>query len=281
MPSSFGSVTPLGIFGTPAAGAGTTPFPSAGNTLTANPATGGAAPGSGGETLTANPATGGAAPASVGGAPFAVAPVANQAPAAASASAAHYYEATLGPINNSGASGVAILAQEGNVLNVELEATGLTPNQTHMQHIHGFTNGQPSVAPTPTLDINHDGFVASTEAETVTGPELLDLTLNPQLAVQQHAGSESGGIYPTADANGVLHYQETFAFPSGAPAASVLQNLGNRAVELHGMNVPPGVDGMTSATYDPSMPVAFGLLHEITPSTFTFLSQALTNGNVG
>src|SRR5687768_9669915 len=49
------------------------------------------------------------------------------------------YKAYLSPLNNSGVSGMATLTLDGNMLTVMIEASGLTPNQVHPQHIHGFT----------------------------------------------------------------------------------------------------------------------------------------------
>lgn len=199
-------------------------------------------------------------------------------------SGAKLYEATLAPQNNSGAHGIALASQNGSTLTVDVEATGLTPLQTHSQYITGFPNGQPSSTPTLAQDTNHDGFVSAAEAQTVTGPALLGLSTDPNSAILNPIGSTPAGPYPTADANGVVHYHESFTFPfpfSATTAAVALQNIANSGVELRGLNVAVGVDGMTHAGFDPNLPVAFGLFHQVTESSLTSLENALAHPTVG
>ena len=50
------------------------------------------------------------------------------------------YYSELNQFNDSGASGTAMLMLDGDQLTVEIEASGLTPDQTHLQHIHGFSD---------------------------------------------------------------------------------------------------------------------------------------------
>ncbi len=196
-------------------------------------------------------------------------------------SGTQYYEAILTPDNNSGVSGTALVAQQGNTLDVTVNATGLTPNQVHPLHIHGFLDGRPSTVPTSANDFDHDGYINAFDSETAVGPVMLSLTDNPQLAVQS-LFTQSGDIFPTADAQGNLSYHETFNFNLSQEAQFVydlLQPLGSRYVELHGANVSAGTvagsTGPLSAGYHTSVPVAGGLLHPISTTEGQTLSQTL------
>ncbi len=200
----------------------------------------------------------------------------------ATSSSTAYYEATLSPANNSGANGLALIAQHDGTLNVTVDATGLVPNQMHPMHIHGFPNGQPSAAPTPANDTDHDGYINTSEAQAVAGPVLLSLTTNPQVAAQS-LGSQPGDVFPTADANGNLAYHETFDFNGSSQAQSVfnsLQPLGIRLVEIHGMTVPPGAvagtSGESAGGYQASIPAAGGLLHPISAAEGQVLTHLLS-----
>src|SRR5918998_643236 len=57
------------------------------------------------------------------------------------ADADNVFFAELEELNNSDAEGGALLLQDGKYLTVITAATGVEPEQTHAQHIHGFENG--------------------------------------------------------------------------------------------------------------------------------------------
>ncbi|MBB1286209.1 CHRD domain-containing protein [Flavisolibacter sp. BT320] len=136
------------------------------------------------------------------------------------------YKAYLSPLNNSGVSGMATLKLEGNMLTVTIEASGLTPNQVHPQHIHGFTERNKNAkCPPMTADTDGDGLVELAEGAPFYGPVLLSLT-----------------PFPTATAEGNIMYSNTFTVD---PALLPLQN---NAIVLHGM--------MVDGTYWPTLPVA-------------------------
>ncbi len=69
----------------------------------------------------------------------------------------------LHPLNNSGVSGTATLSLDGGELTVTIDATGLEPDKTHAQHIHGNPPGRGvpsnSTCPTAAADANGDGIV--------------------------------------------------------------------------------------------------------------------------
>ncbi len=82
------------------------------------------------------------------------------APAAFAQEAA--FQAELNPLNNSGASGMADLALEGDQLTIGIASEGLTPSQPHAQHIHGLEQAL-SECLTILNDQDGDNLVNTTE----------------------------------------------------------------------------------------------------------------------
>lgn len=189
-------------------------------------------------------------------------------PAGVAASGATDVAALLLPSNNSGALGATTVhfdAAAGTVT-VDLYMTGLTPNEVHASHIHGFANGAPSLLPNETLDVDRDGFVEDQEGEGVIGPVILALTQDGSVSDATVVGN-----FPRADANGNLHLQETYRFDTSDPGQNLLfteleQRLVGREVQVHGLDVtaqqgagtPYEVHG--AAGYVPNLPVANGIL---------------------
>ena len=64
--------------------------------------------------------------------------VAVQLVLAQAAFAQELFQAELDPLNNSGASGTADLALEGNQFTTDIASEGLAPNLPHAQRIHGL-----------------------------------------------------------------------------------------------------------------------------------------------
>ncbi len=100
------------------------------------------------------------------------------------------YTVMLDAQNESGVSGSVLFTLDGDQLTVAVTATGLTPDQTHMMHIHGLETGEAS-CPTIDLDANEDGFVDLTEGAVAYGGVLVPLG------------------EPMADAGGNLVYETT------------------------------------------------------------------------
>lgn len=148
------------------------------------------------------------------------------------------FKVKLHELNNSGVSGIVLLKLENGELKVMVQARGLEPNQVHMQHIHGMTNGSGAVCPPPVADVNGDGLISFAEGLPFFGPVLRALFL------------QGLTIYPTADSHGKVRYGATF---SGAELAALQLGdfpLENRVVVLHGLTV--------NGAYSPSLPVACG-----------------------
>jgi hypothetical protein len=207
-----------------------------------------------------------------------------QSGAASIPSGERVFAAELLASNNSGVHGTAVFTLNDNALTVDISAKGLTPGEVHPQHIHGLESGEPSQLPTLAQDSDHDGFIEDTEAEQVSGPAILSLTASGTPTNDEHVPD-----FPTAGADGTLQFHQTYTLdpnnPGDATILSGLQALGIRAVELHGENVPAGegqgtpgeVDG--SGGYKQDLPVAAGLIHEVTGPAAADLVSAVQTGN--
>lgn len=145
-------------------------------------------------------------------------------------------------------------------LGVRIVATGLLPNERHLQHIHGLLDGD-SVSPTLAQnDDDGDGFVELLEGVPAYGPILLNLF-------------EEDDQFPLASADGRIDYSRVFDLGSadvpfdGDFGVDELQptTLDTREIVIHGAFVPEGAlivqedqpDGITGA-YNPVIPVAAG-----------------------
>ena len=179
------------------------------------------------------------------------------------------YQANLIPENHSGVTGLALFTLNGNLLTMRLQASGLTPNQIHMDHLHGLlgTAAPATTLPPPSADINHDGYIESAEAAPFAGPPLFGTPM-----------SITPLTYPVATAAGTISYTETYDITDGAlydpdhlglslTPADILGLTGGNTVplidrifELHGEIVPAGIDGTPDQGngfgYHPDMPVA-------------------------
>jgi hypothetical protein len=149
---------------------------------------------------------------------------------------------------------------------IGVAASGLTPNEVHPQHIHGFEDDRPSLIPTIALDQDRDGFVEGPEAGPVYGPVLLAATASGE--VSREAVSAD---FPHADANGNLSFVQTYDFDLGnTEDALIFHELEDRLVgrlfQIHGLELPPGEGAGTpfevngSGGYVPGLGVANGIL---------------------
>jgi len=190
-------------------------------------------------------------------------------------------------LNNSGATGDALLFLNDNALTVAIHANGLEADSVHPQHIHGLLGGDDSSTPTIAQDADRDGFVELAEGLETYGPVLLNLTTNPETATQVAIGSagHSELMFPTADEDGNLVYSQTFTFdPDSEIAADILDELNpleNREIVLHGLTLAEGQGGVGgpapdeadgTAGYKTILPVASGEIHELTSPIETFVA---------
>jgi hypothetical protein len=177
------------------------------------------------------------------------------------------FVALLAPSNNSGVVGLAVaeFSEEEGTLELSVFASGLTPDQVHPQHIHGFTDDRPSLLPNISLDADSDGFVEDPEGEPVIGPVLLAATASGEVS-----NVVISNDFPTADIEGNLEFTQTYQFNLGEEDdAFIFQELQDlfvgREYQIHGLEALPGqgagtdyeVNGMGG--YIAELPVANGV----------------------
>lgn len=157
------------------------------------------------------------------------------------------YNATLTPLNGSGATGTASLTLKGDQLTVVIDAHGLTANAPHAQHIHGTVGGH-NVCPTMAADKDGNGFVSTSEGTPAYGAIDVSLTTTGDSSPKSALAVDR---FPMADANGDLHYERTLTVSS-----DVANNLGSLHVVQHGVdeNNSGKYDGDTKSDLDPSLP---------------------------
>ncbi|WP_161604366.1 choice-of-anchor Q domain-containing protein [Roseiconus nitratireducens] len=201
------------------------------------------------------------------------------------------FTTTLVPLNGSGVSGTAsVILDQSSPMNptisVSIDATGLVPDQPHIQHIHGrfasdfddsgkiagpfFGSGGEAVAskvPTASEDVNGDGFITVGEGLAAYGNVLLNLS-DPQTSAPPEGQSPLAEFdidsFPTAP-GGVIDFDMTYSFdlsdPDQARQYNNLLPLALREVVLHGVNTDIDVDADgTPDGYRVTGPAAAGLL---------------------
>lgn len=188
-----------------------------------------------------------------------------------------FYAVQINELNGSGVSGGALLIVNNSdtpdnllddTLTVVIAATGLEPDQIHIQHIHG-EDGTDAVTPPPSADVDGDGFIELAEGLPFYKGILLNLT-SPQ-------GSGLDG-FPTAPGGSIffsstyhLHPDASDTDHGGHASGDVINNfadLDEYEIVLHGMTVgavgggtPGEVDG--TAGYKLVLPVASGEIERL------------------
>ncbi|MFJ2738063.1 hypothetical protein ACIO3O_00180 [Streptomyces sp. NPDC087440] len=146
------------------------------------------------------------------------------------------YQVGLEQLNDSGASGIAMLTLDGTKLTVKIEADGLVPGQPHAQHLHGSTDGHDFHCPSASADKNGDGLVTTAEGIPDYGDINISLTTKGDT-------SKASGLavdrMPTADAQGRLSYERTI---------TVSQTAADHLQDLH--VVQHGIDPNENKKYD-------------------------------
>lgn len=157
------------------------------------------------------------------------------APATAAPSAAQaaiVSHGSLVALNHSGVSGSVTLVERDGTIRANLDASGLEPVQMHMQHIHGFGDG--NQASCPTMDMaGADGVLSFAEGLPSYGPVLVTL------GHDQTSGS-------------TLDYSRTFASTDAGATVRTLGALDQYVIVVHGLT--------SAGTFVPSLPVACAVL---------------------
>lgn len=144
------------------------------------------------------------------------------------------FSAPLGGLNNSGASGTAIIEQFEDLLFVTINASGLEPGSTPLMHIRGAASGGRTKCPDGRSDSNGDGVVDGAEGLQSYGSIRVHLVPAPKV-----------------DIFGNLTFQETIQLGvNGNATYEQVSPLNNFHVVLSGM--------MHNGSFDQLMPTACG-----------------------
>lgn len=146
------------------------------------------------------------------------------------------YQIDLESLNDSGATGAALISFDDRKLTVKIEATGLVPGQPHAQHIHGSTDGHDFRCPDASADKDGDGIVSTAEGLPQYGD------INISLTTKGDTSKDSGlavDRMPVADKDGKLTYSRTI---------DVSQDVVDHFRDLH--IVQHGIDRNDDGAYD-------------------------------
>lgn len=162
------------------------------------------------------------------------------------------------------AAGTVVVTISGDTVTLQLDATGTPPNIMHLQHIHGFVEGNAvSACPTADADGNGDGVVDVVETEPMAGTTMVPLDANPA------AMDLLGDQFPTADASGAYSYSGslslaalTSAFENQYPGQQL--DLDRRVIFVHGVpedaSLPDSAQSVGDAPAHATLPIACGQL---------------------
>lgn len=166
-------------------------------------------------------------------------------PAAALAHSTTMVQADLDPLNDSGASGTAMVEVSGNTATVTIESSGLLDGSPHAQHIHGMEQAI-SECPTLSADKDGDGLVNTVEGQPAYGPILVSLT------TEGDTSPDSGLAVERFPATGDISFSRTIEVP-----AEVAENIEDFAIVQHGVDVNGSgqYDGDAKSELDPSLPL--------------------------
>lgn len=199
---------------------------------------------------------------------------ASNATGAATASASRLphvvYTATLHPLNSAvtgqNTTGNAKLAIYNGRLTFHMEIEGSAPGIEHWQNIHGFSTGKAAHCPTTTADTNGDNIIDFTEAQAVSGTDMVPLNGNPTaMKIAAHT-------YPKASANGSYSYQQTVQLKALQAAYSKKYkgdklNLANSVIYVYGVpkttKLPASVSGPPGAPDYTAIPIACGEINPV------------------
>lgn len=185
------------------------------------------------------------------------------------------YKADLSALNSdvtgSDASGDATFTISGDDLTIKVEMEGVAPDTVHLQHFHGFQDGdQNSVCPTVDDDGNGDGIIDIIETEPVAGVTMVPFHDDP---VSMEIENDT---YPTADADGTYTYEKTVslseledAFAEEFPGQEL--DLERRVVFIHSVpddtDLPNTVESLGDIPAHVTLPVACGAIEIVTGGT--------------
>lgn len=160
------------------------------------------------------------------------------------------FAGSLSPLNGSGVTGSVeiIVDEDDDEFMVAVDAAGLTPYQSHPQHIHAAPD-----CPTMAHDANDDRWLDALEAMETAGPILV--------ALDSDLTAVAAGSFPTSSATGRVSYEadvplsEILAAMDGEPLAP-----DTRVYMIHGVHpdteLPATVRTIHSLPAHRTLPVA-------------------------
>lgn len=146
-------------------------------------------------------------------------------------------------------SGTVALSQRGNMVTVEVEASGLAPGLPHAQHLHGVLGGM-NTCPTLADDTDGDGLISTVEGIPAYGAIQVSLTTEGDTSP---ASGLAVDRFPVADDEGNLSYVRTIEV-----SPEVAADLDSLHVIIHGIDIngDGGYDfGAGPSSLDPSLPL--------------------------
>lgn len=189
---------------------------------------------------------------------------------AAGSALAERYVAELRPMNadavGRAAEGTATFEIDKGQLDITVDATGLAPGVMHLQHYHGFPDGQEAACPSQTADTNGDGYIDLLETEDAAGTTMVPLHARPQSL------ELSSDPYPVASDQGAIGYEQSVAVDE---LTAALENkftvselsLEDRVVILHGIlpeaELPDSVRSLPGVPAQVTLPVACGTIEAV------------------
>jgi hypothetical protein len=159
--------------------------------------------------------------------------------------------------------GLATIFIRGDELRMYVIAEGLPPDMAHLQHYHGFTQGNEAVCPTDDVDANDDGVVDLRETEATSGVTLVPFHDEPA-SLEGLLDTER---FPVASSEGVIDYRETVSVQELEAALQSQYDIGelnveNRVVFIHGVGenviVPDSAASIADVPASTTLPIACG-----------------------
>lgn len=181
-----------------------------------------------------------------------------------------FYTTTFTALNGSGVTGEAIVAYDtqSRTVTVAISASGLEPNQVHIQHIHGWADGRNATTPTLAQDVDGDGFIELAEGVPSYGPVLLNIATDHENSTGGDNGHSHGALsgFPTAP-DGNIWFVEQYQLDADDPLT--MDSFDLREIIIHGLTVPEtegvGTGGEVNGTagYKLVLPVVSGELSAV------------------
>ena len=178
------------------------------------------------------------------------------------------YIAPLKPLNDSlteqSPLGLATLFIRGDEVRMYVIAEGLPPGTPHLQHYHGFTQGNEAVCPTDDADANGDRVVDLRETEATSGVTLVPFHDDPA-SLEGLLDTER---FPMASSpDGTIDYKETVSVQELESALQSQYDIGelnveNRVIFIHGVAedviVPDSAASIADVPARTTLPIACG-----------------------